>query len=310
VNNLILTVACGTVLTGTLYPLLLETLTGDKISVGPPFFNMTFGLLMAPILVAVPFGPMLAWKRGDLLGALQRLYVVAGLAFVAAVIFFYIEHGGPVLSVLGLAAGLFLIFGAVADLWYRAAVGQVALNVAWRRLSGLPRSAFGTAFAHAGLGITVLGIVAVTTFQTEHVIEMKPGASTEAGGYSLRFDGMQPGIGPNYTEDRGHFSVSRGGVEVADVWSSKRVYTARQMPTTEAGILTFGLSQLYVSLGDATNDGGIVVRIWWKPFILCIWGGALVMAIGGLVSLSDRRLRVGAPRRKAKPAPPVMEPAE
>jgi cytochrome c-type biogenesis protein CcmF len=235
---------------------------------------------------------------------------VAGLAFVAAVIFFYIEHGGPVLSVLGLAAGLFLIFGAVADLWYRAAVGQVALNVAWRRLSGLPRSAFGTAFAHAGLGITVLGIVAVTTFQTEHVIEMKPGASTEAGGYSLRFDGMQPGIGPNYTEDRGHFSVSRGGVEVADVWSSKRVYTARQMPTTEAGILTFGLSQLYVSLGDATNDGGIVVRIWWKPFILCIWGGALVMAIGGLVSLSDRRLRVGAPRRKAKPAPPVMEPAE
>jgi cytochrome c-type biogenesis protein CcmF len=309
-NNLILTVACGTVLTGTLYPLLLETLTGDKISVGPPFFNMTFGLLMAPILVAVPFGPMLAWKRGDLLGALQRLYVVAGLAFVAAVIFFYIEHGGPVLSVLGLAAGLFLIFGAVADLWYRAAVGQVALNVAWRRLSGLPRSAFGTAFAHAGLGITVLGIVAVTTFQTEHVIEMKQGASTEAGGYSLRFDGMQPGIGPNYTEDRGHFSVSRGGVEVADVWSSKRVYTARQMPTTEAGILTFGLSQLYVSLGDATNDGGIVVRIWWKPFILCIWGGALVMAIGGLVSLSDRRLRVGAPRRKAKPAPPVMEPAE
>ncbi|ABC90096.1 cytochrome-c-type synthesis protein [Rhizobium etli CFN 42] len=311
-NNLILTVACGTVLTGTLYPLLLETLTGDKISVGPPFFNLTFGLLMAPLLVIVPFGPLLAWKRGDLLGALQRLYVVAALAFTAAVIVFYLQHGGPVLSVLGLAAGLFLILGAVADLWYRAGIGKVAGSIAWRRLSGLPRSAFGTALAHAGLGVSVLGIVAVTTFQSEHVVAMKPGEIIEAGGYSLAFDGMRPGRGPNYTEERGHFTIRRAGVAVAETWSAKRLYTARQMPTTEAGILTFGLSQLYVSLGDATKDGGIVVRIWWKPFILCIWGGALIMAAGGLVSLSDRRLRVGAPRRKAKakPTTPAMEPAE
>lgn len=309
-NNLILTVATGTVLTGTLYPLVLETLTGDKISVGPPFFNMTFGLLMVPLLVAMPFGPMLAWKRGDLLGALQRLYVAAGLAFAAAVFFFYIEHGGPVLAILGLAAGLFIVFGSVADLWYRAGIGKVAGSVAWRRLIGLPRSAFGTALAHAGLGLTVLGIVAVTTFQTEHVVEMKPGESVEAGGYSLHFDGLQPAVGPNYTEDRGHFTVSRGGVAVADVWSSKRLYTARRMPTTEAGILSFGLSQLYVSLGDPMDDGGIVVRIWWKPFIICIWGGALVMMFGGMVSLSDRRLRVGAPSRRSRPAPQAMEPAE
>jgi cytochrome c-type biogenesis protein CcmF len=217
-----------------------------------------------------------------------------------------------VLAVLGLAAGLFLVLGAVADLWYRAGIGKVKADVAWRRLSGLPRSAFGTALAHAGLGVTVLGIVAVTTFQTEHVIEMKPGQSADAGGYTLHFDGMQPATGPNYTEDRGHFSVSRGGVEVADVWSAKRVYVAQRMPTTEAGILTFGLSQLYVSLGDPTRDGGIVVRIWWKPFILCIWGGALIMAAGGFVSLSDRRLRVGAPSRRAKAAKPApaMEAAE
>jgi len=309
-NNLILTVACGTVLTGTLYPLLLETLTGDKISVGAPFFNLTFGLLMAPLLVIVPFGPLLAWKRGDLLAVLQRLYLVAILAFVAAVVFFYVEHGGPVLAVVGLAAGLFLVFGAMADLWYRAGVGKVAASVAWKRLVGLPRSAFGTALAHAGLGVAVLGIVAVTTFETEHVVEMKPGQTVEAGGYSVRFDGIKPATGPNYTEERGHFSIGRGGVEVADVWSSKRVYTARQMPTTEAGILTFGLSQLYMSLGDPTDDGGMVVRIWWKPFILCIWGGAVIMAIGGFVSLSDRRLRVGAPSRRAKPARPAMEPAE
>ncbi|TXI10944.1 MAG: heme lyase CcmF/NrfE family subunit [Rhizobium sp.] len=309
-NNLILTVACGTVLTGTLYPLALETLTGDKISVGPPFFNMTFGLLMTPILVAVPFGPLLAWKRGDLLGALQRLYVVAGLAFLAGLVFFYIRHGGPVLAILGLAAGFFLIFGALADLWYRAGVGKVALNVAWRRLRGLPRSAFGTALAHAGLGITVLGIIAVTTFEGENITSMKPGETAELGGYSLRFEGMQPGVGPNFTEERARFTVSHGGVAVAEVSSAKRVFTASRTGTTEAGILTLGLSQLYVSIGDASKDGGMVVRIWWKPFILCIWLGAIAMAIGGFVSLSDRRLRVGAPSRKAKPVPPAMEPAE
>jgi len=309
-NNLILTVACGTVLTGTLYPLALETLTGDKISVGPPFFNMTFGLLMTPILIAVPFGPLLAWKRGDLLGALQRLYVVAGLAFLAGLVLFYVEHGGPVLAALGLAAGFFLVFGALADLSYRAGVGKVAAGVAWRRLRGLPRSAFGTALAHAGLGITVLGIVAVTTFEGEHITSMKPGETAELGGYSLRFDGVQPGVGPNYTEDRARFTVSRGGVAFAEMSSSKRVFTASRTATTESGILTLGLNQLYVSVGDASKDGGMVVRIWWKPFILCIWMGALVMAIGGFVSLSDRRLRVGAPSRKTKPVRPAMEPAE
>ncbi|WP_412064734.1 heme lyase CcmF/NrfE family subunit [Rhizobium sp. SYY.PMSO] len=309
-NNLILTVACGTVLTGTLYPLALETLTGDKISVGPPFFNMTFGLLMAPILIAVPFGPLLAWKRGDLLGALQRLYVVAGLAFLAGLVLFYLRYGGPVLAILGLAAGFFLIFGALADLWYRAGVGKVAAGVSWRRLRGLPRSAFGTALAHAGLGITVLGIIAVTTFEGENITSMKPGETAQLGGYSLRFEGMQPGVGPNFTEDRARFTVRRGGLVVADISSSKRVFTASRTATTEAGILTLGLSQLYVSIGDVSKDGGMVVRIWWKPFILCIWGGALVMAIGGFVSLSDRRLRVGAPSRKAKPARPAMEPAE
>ncbi|MCF1434475.1 heme lyase CcmF/NrfE family subunit [Agrobacterium vitis] len=299
-NNLILTVSTATVLIGTLYPLLLETLTGEKISVGAPFFNLTFGLLMIPLLVAVPFGPMLAWKRGDLLGALQRLYLAAALAFLAGLVFYYLQNGGPVLSVLGLAAGFFLMFGALADLAFRSAFGKQTASVAFRRLIGLPRSAFGTALAHFGLGVTVLGIVAVTTFESEMVVEMKPGQTVEAGGFSLTYDGLRSAKGPNYTEDRGHFTIRRGGVSEGDVWSSKRLYTARRMPTTEAGIRSFGFSQLYVSLGDAMADGGMVVRIWWKPWILCIWGGALVMMIGGFVSLSDRRLRVGAPNRKAK----------
>ena len=309
-NNLILTVSTATVLIGTLYPLVLETLTGEKISVGAPFFNLTFGLLMAPLLVAVPFGPMLAWKRGDLYAALQRLYFAAAIAFVVALAIYYIENGGPVLAVFGLAAGLFLMFGAVADLWYRAGFRKVATGVALRRLNGLPRSAIGTALAHFGLGVTVLGIVAVTTFETETVLEMTPGMTAEAGGYSLTFDGMKSATGPNYTEDRGHFTIRQAGVDKGDVWSSKRLYTARRMPTTEAGIRTFGVHQLYVSLGDMMDSGGIVVRIWWKPYILCIWYGALIMMAGGFVSLSDRRLRVGVPKRHARPVAPALEAAE
>ncbi len=309
-NNLILTVSAATVLIGTLYPLLLETLTGDKISVGAPFFNLTFGLLMSPLLIAVPFGPLLAWKRGDLLGAMQRLYVAAGLALMLALGLYYVENGGPVLAVFGLAAGLFVIFGSLTDLWYRAGFNKLSFAIAMRRLAGLPRSAFGTALAHMGLGVTVLGIVAVTTFETETVVEMKPGMTAEAGGYTLTFDGLRQAAGPNYTEDRGHFMLRKGDVDKGEVWSSKRLYTARRMPTTEAGISSFGMSQLYVSLGDPMGDGGIVVRIWWKPYILLIWFGALIMMAGGFVSLSDRRLRVGAPRRAKAVAAPAMEPAE
>ncbi|WFU48460.1 heme lyase CcmF/NrfE family subunit [Sinorhizobium terangae] len=301
-NNLILTTAAATVLTGTLYPLVLEALTGEKISVGAPFFNMTFGLLMLPLLCAVPFGPLLAWKRGDLTGAAQRLFVAAAVGLLVAAAYYYAMNGGPVIALLGIALGVYLIVGALTDLILRSGIGKAAGSVAWKRLSGLPRSAFGTALAHAGLGVTLIGIVAVTGFETETVVEMKPGMTVDAGGYTLRFDGMRPGRGPNYTEETGHFTVSRGGVAVTEISSSKRLYTARRMPTTEAGIRTFGLSQLYVSLGDQMTDGGIVVRVWWKPLILCIWGGALVMMAGGVVSLSDRRLRVGAPTRARRAA--------
>ncbi|MNI28343.1 Cytochrome c-type biogenesis protein CcmF [compost metagenome] len=309
-NNLILTVSTATVLTGTLYPLVLETLTGEKISVGAPFFNMTFGLLMLPLLIAVPLGPMLAWKRADLYGALQRLWFFAALALLLGLLLWYKQNGGPVLAIFGLAIGCWGMLGAIAELWYRGNFGKLPVMTSLRRLKGLPRSAWGTAFAHFGLGVTVVGIVAASAFSTEHVVEMKQGQTADAGGYSLTFDGFREAVGPNFTEERGHFTVSSGGAVVSDVWSSKRLYTARRMPTTEAGILTFGLSQLYVSLGDPMDGGGIVVRIWWKPLILCIWGGCLIMMVGGFVSLSDRRLRVGAPSRKAKPVKVVMEPAE
>ena len=296
-NNLILTTAAATVLVGTLYPLALEAVTGAKISVGPPFFNMTFGLLMLPLMLAVPFGPLLAWKRGDLLGAGQRLFAAVAFGLVAGSVIYYEQNGGPVMALFGIALGAYMIAGSLTELFLRSGLGKVTAAVAWRRVSGLPRSVFGTALAHAGIGVTLIGIVAVTAFETEHIVEMKPGMTTEAGGYTLRFDGLRNGNGPNYSEESGHFTISQGGVEIADVWSSKRFYTARQMPTTEAGIRTFGLSQLYVSLGDDIKDGGIVIRVWWKPMILCIWLGTVFMMAGGAVSLSDRRLRVGAPSR-------------
>jgi cytochrome c-type biogenesis protein CcmF len=308
-NNLILTTAAATVLTGTLYPLVLEALTGEKISVGPPFFNLTFGLLMLPLLLAVPFGPLLAWKRGDMLAAGQRLFAAAAIGLVVAAAVMYAQSGGPVLAYFGIAIGFYMIAGAVTDLWLRAGIGKVAGNVAFRRFVGLPGSAFGTALAHIGVGVTVIGIVAVTAFETEHVVEMKPGMQVEAGGFTLTFDGMRRGQGPNYSEESGHFTVARGGAVVTDIWSSKRFYTARRMPTTEAGIRTFWFSQLYVSLGDAMADGGIVVRVWWKPMILCIWIGTLIMMAGGAVSLFDRRLRVGAPQ-KARKVKPALEAAE
>ncbi|OJF97372.1 heme lyase CcmF/NrfE family subunit [Pararhizobium antarcticum] len=309
-NNLILTTATATVLTGTLYPLVLEALTGSKISVGPPFFNMTFGLLMLPLLLAVPFGPLLAWKRGDLLGAGQRLFAAVGVGLLIGGIIYYVQHGGPIMAMFGLALGVYVICGSLTDLALRSGLGKVSGAIAFRRFKGLPRSAFGTALAHMGLGVTMIGIVGVTAFETEHVVEMKPGMTTQAGGYTVRFDGMRQGNGPNFTEESGHFTVTRDGVEVTEMWSSKRMYTARRMPTTEAGIRSFGSNQLYVSLGDAMADGGVVVRIWWKPFILCIWGGTLFMIAGGMVSLTDRRLRVGAPSRAKKQKKLVLEPAE
>jgi len=302
-NNLILVVATGAVLTGTLYPMLLEALTGDKISVGAPFFNIAFGWLMVPLIAVLPFGPLLAWKRGDMAAVARRLRLAFVLSLALGIVIWIARGDGPMLTALGVAGGLWLVFGALTDLSGRAGFARAGFSNGMRRLIGLPRSAFGTALAHTGLGITVLGIVLVTSWETEQVLEMSAGQAVEAGGYTLRFDRESERAGPNYVEDAAHFSILSGGVVQAETDSAKRIYPARQMPTTEAGIVSFGLSQVYISIGDKTEDGKLVVRIWWKPWILCIWGGALVMMAGGVVSLSDRRLRVGAPARRPKAAP-------
>ncbi|MAU20382.1 MAG: heme lyase NrfEFG subunit NrfE [Martelella sp.] len=305
-NNLILTVAAGTVLIGTLYPLFLETLTGEKISVGPPFFNLTFGLLMIPLLLAVPFGPMLSWKRGDLKAASERLMVAAILALIFAAAFVYFHEGGPVLAVPGITIAFWLIFGALSDLWTRSGFVRLPFSKAWPRFKGLPRSAFGAALAHFGLGVSVLGILAVSLYETEAVLEMTPGSEVALSGYTVTFEGVETVRGPNYTDERGTFAISANGAASGVVHSAKRLYPSSNTPTTEAGIRTFGLSQLYISLGDPRQGGAWVVRVWWKPFILCIWLGFVLMATGGVVSLSDRRLRIGAPALSKKRTQPAQ----
>ena len=298
-NNLFLTTATATVLIGTLYPLLVEALFGDKISVGEPFFNLTFGPLMLPLLLLVPFGPLLAWKRGDIAAASQRLMFAFGAALLAVLVTFLFVDGASVFAALGAGLSAWLVLGALTDLVLKSGLGNVTPRIALRRFLGLPRSVFGTALAHLGLGLTLLGIVSVLSFQKEAILVMKPAQVLEIGGHHLRFDGLHPVRGPNFTEDQGRFSLlDDNGKPTAEIMSAKRFYPVRQMPTTEAGIRTMWLSQLYIALGDETADGSVVVRVWWKPLVTLIWGGALVMMVGGFVSLMDRRLRVGAPTRR------------
>lgn len=302
VNNLFLTTATATVLVGTLYPLVLETLTGDKISVGAPFFNMTFAPLMVPLLMMVPFGPLLAWKRGDLASVSQRLFAAFAAALLVALGVMLFTDRASLLAALGAGLATWLVLGALTDLVLRSGWPSATASVALRRLLGLPRSVFGTAFAHLGLGITVLGIVGVVAFEQEHILVMKPGEQTPAGPLMVRFEAVEPFQGANFTESRARFAVfDADGSARGEVVSSKRFYPVRQMPTTEAGIRTFVFSQLYLSLGDETTDGGTVVRIWWKPLVTLIWLGAVVMMAGGAISLFDRRLRVGAPTRRRAP---------
>jgi cytochrome c-type biogenesis protein CcmF len=306
-NNLFLTTACLTVFVGTLYPLALEAITGDKISVGAPFFNLTFAPLFIPLMLAMPFGPLLAWKRGDLYAVAQRLMAAAAITVVGIGLTFAVTEGGPVLAPFGIGLAVWVIVGAATDLVERTGVFKLSPSIVLRRAAGLPRSAWGTALAHAGIGVSMLGIVAVTAWGSERIAQVKPGETVSLGNYQLTFDGALPRQGPNYRELVGRFTVQLGGNVIGVMEPSKRTFLARQMSTTEAALLTRGVSQLYLSLGDAGDDGSIALRAYYKPLVLLIWLGAVAMFFGGALSLSDRRLRIGAPKPARKPA---LAPAE
>jgi cytochrome c-type biogenesis protein CcmF len=308
-NNLLLITACAAVFVGTLYPLALESLTGEKISVGAPFFNYTFVPLFVPLLIAIPFGPMLAWKRGDIVAAGQRLLAAAILALIATVAALAWQQRGPWLAPLGLGLGVWLIGGALSEIAFRVKLFDGSLAEAGRRLANLPRSAYGGALAHAGLGIAVIGIVATTAWRSESILAMKPKETAEIAGYQLTFEGVAPREGPNYRERVGLFKVMRGGEEVTTLQPSKREFTVERSGTTEAGIHASWRGDLYVVLGDPLKDGAYSVRFYFNPLVRLIWLGAVAMFIGGGLSLSDRRLRVGAPKR-AKVLGQGLAPAE
>nr|WP_255616516.1 heme lyase CcmF/NrfE family subunit [Microvirga puerhi] len=309
VNNLFLASACATVFIGTLYPLALEVLTGDKISVGAPFFNATFLPLIVPLLLLLPLGQTLAWKRGNLLGTVQRLYAVFGASILVVLAVLAFTYGGPVLAPFGIGLGVYLVLGSFNEIVTRSWTRGKPLSVAWIKARGLPRSTWGTVFAHAGVGLVVLGISA-TAWDVESLGTMKPGDRIGAGPYQLRLERIVPRQEANYREDAALFRVDRNGRELGTVESMKRLYVTRGMPTTEAGILTFGLSQVYVSLGEMQPNGSVGVRLYYKPLVLLIWLGAVVMAFGGALSLTDRRLRIAAPARN-RAAPPIAPvPAE
>jgi cytochrome c-type biogenesis protein CcmF len=307
-NNLFLTTACATVFIGTLYPLALEAVTNDKISVGAPFFHATFGPLFIPLLFAVPFGPLLAWKRGDLYGAAQRLVAAGVIALVGIAATFAFVWGGPVLAPFGVGLALFAITGALTDVAERVGLFRVPSATVRARAAGLPLSSWGTAVAHLAAGVMLLGVVGETQWGAEHIVQIKPGETVSLRGYDLSFDGAVPREGPNYREFAAKFTVRRGGDVIDVLEATKRSFAARATTTTEAALMTRGVSQLYLSLGDVGSDGSIVVRLYHKPLVLLIWLGPVLMVLGGLLSLSDRRLRIGAP--KPARARTAMQPAE
>jgi cytochrome c-type biogenesis protein CcmF len=306
-NNLFLTTACLTVFVGTLYPLALEAFTAEKISVGAPFFNLTFGPLFIPLLFAMPFGPLLAWKRGDILGVTQRLMAAFGVALTGIAVTFALAGGTSVLAPFGIGLALFVMGGAITDVIERTCLFRVPLATAAKRAAGLPRSVWGSAVAHFGIAVTLLGIVCASSWGEERIVALKPAQTVSLSGYELSFDGLTQRSGPNYRELVAKFTVRSGSVILGVMEPSKRSFAARDMTTTEAALMSRGPSQLYLSLGDANPDGSVAIRVYFKPMVLLIWLGAVVMMLGGALSLSDRRLRVGAPKPAAKSA---LAPAE
>ena len=296
VNNLFLTSACAAVLVGTLYPLALEQITGAKISVGPPFFNMSAGTLMLATTFLAPFGFSLSWKRGDLLGVAQRLSVALAAGVATLVGMLAVTHGGPVLAPIAAAVAIFVMLGSLAEVFARAFRGRARPGAALHRLRGLPLSFWGGAMAHFGVGVLLLGLAA-TGFGAEAIVAMRPGQPVVVGPYSVTYERLLSAPGPNYQEIAARMKVTQGGAPVTVLEPARRNFGARRMATSQAGIATLHFGQLYISISDPSPDGSLPARLYWKPLVTLIWLGALLMAAGGAASLADRRVRIGAPVR-------------
>ncbi len=295
-NNLLLCSVAAVVLVGTLYPMFADLVLGQKISVGPPFFNSATLPLAAPLIGAMAVGPFMPWKRARLWPALQKLWWVALLALGALLLCLALE-GQRVGPALGFAAAAWLIFGAKAEFAQRIGLFSRP-RAAFGRALGLPRAAWGGVLAHAGLGVTILGLAGMG-LATDRLALLKPGESAELAGYVYRLDSVADAAGANFAARRATVQVLRQGEPVVTLLPEKRSFPLARMTTSEAAIHTTWLRDLYVVLGEE-RDGGVVLRIHNNPLAPWIWLGAGLMALGGGLSLSDRRTRVAAPAPKAQ----------
>lgn len=309
-NNLLLSVSAAVVLIGTLMPLLLDAF-GHKISVGAPYYNFITPFLTIPLILVMALGPFMPWKRADLPGVLSRMWVVALLTLLSVMLALWLAGVKPVMALVGIAMAAWAGFGAVWEVAERVKLFRVPLADSLSRARGLPLGAWGTAVAHAGMGIAIAGMVGTTFWLAEDVRVMKLGDKASIAGYELVLDKVEDLNVANYRTEMGHFSVSRDGRQIANLTAERRWYPVAKMQTTEAAIHTTFYSDLYVVLGEENpGGGGWVVRLYHHPLVPWIWIGSLVMVLGGCLSLSDRRLRVGVPARRAAPVTPALQPAE
>ena len=305
-NNILLAVACFVVFIGTMWPLVTEMLFDRTLSVGPPFFDAAFTPFMVALAIALPLGSMLAWKRGSF-GRMTR--AMAGwlvLAVALAALAYAVQSGNSALGPIGVALGVWVVGGALADLWLRA--GRDDIRIRLRRLRYLPRADWGKSVAHIGMGVTVFAIAAMLAWEVEDIRIADIGDRWEVGQFGVQLDAVNQLQGPNYVTTMADMSIWRGDRELYTLQPEKRFYPVANMPTTEAAISNGFLRDVYVVIGDPQVQGGWAVRTYLKPFANWIWGGCILMALGGMLSLTDRRLRVGAASAKPVRAPAV--PAE
>ncbi|WBU60865.1 heme lyase CcmF/NrfE family subunit [Paracoccus albus] len=299
-NNILLAVAALVVFVGTVWPLVAEMFFDRKLSVGPPFFEKAFTPFMIVLAFVLPVGAIIPWKRGNLRRVLMPLRGAIFLTLAVMILVFAVSTGRSGLAVIGAGLGAWLIFGALAELWFRT--GSAGLS----RLRRLPRADWGKALAHAGLGVTFIGISLLMAWQVEDIRTARIGESFQVGGYDITLSSVEELPGPNYISTTATLSVAKGGRAVAVLHPEKRIYPVQAMPTTEAGIDNGFFRDIYLVIGDEQQDGGWAVRSYIKPFANWIWFGCGFMALGGFISLSDRRYRVAAgARRKTAAAVPA-----
>jgi len=288
----------ATVLLGTLYPLFLDLLSGDKVSVGPPFFNATFVPLCAPLFAALCVGPFLGWKRAELWPALMQLRLAFIVSLAAAIVAGVLVDSRSTLAAIAFGFGVWLILGSLAELASRIRLGHIPLGDSVRRLRGLPRSAIGMTISHASLGLVVLGAVATGAWHVELIQTLRPGETARLADYDVRLVKVENVRGPNYIAERATLAVSVAGRPFATLQPERRLFQVQRRQVAETAIQTNLLRDLYAALGEGDSKAGWVVRLYLNPLAPWIWLGAALCALGGFVSLSDRRLRVGAPTRR------------